>query len=160
MPTSRLDALKQQIEAAFADAIKPEDDRIGYDPHDGESQELAYAFKGKHWKDIPREDLQYNSSTFLSPEGFRYYLPAYLLAALDDHGDLLPRSVYGLMPDPPDRPSTDGLSEWQRTRFEPLSPLQKHAVRAFLEYVRDKFSQNFPESHAPGAALERYWGRQ
>jgi|GEM_PF-6178326 len=38
---SQKDNLRGLIEAAFADAPKPGDDQIGYDPNDWESAELA-----------------------------------------------------------------------------------------------------------------------
>lgn len=160
MPDSRREALQRQIEAAFADAPHPGDDHIGYDADDWESAELARAFKGRHWRELTPAELQYHSSSFLSSEGFRYYLPAYLLAALEDHGNLMPHTVYGLTLPPGSSPEELRLRVWQLGRFEGLSPAQKRAVREFLEYARDAASHYFSQGQEPRLALERYWERQ
>ena len=163
MTTSRRDALKHQIEAAFVNTPRPDDDHIGYNPEDWESAELTEAFKGKHWKELDPAELNYNSSNFLSPEGFRHYLPAYLIAALDDYGDLLPHTVYNLIPNlNPDDLSLEKPEpqDGKHERFERLSPTEKQAVRAFLEYVRDEYAYYFFQGEAPRLALERYWGQQ
>jgi hypothetical protein len=159
MPTSRIDVVRQQVRAAFADAIHPGDDRIAYDPDDWESAELAQAFRGKHWSELSHEELQYHSPSFLSSEGFRYYLPAYLLAALDDYGNRMPMIVYGLTPHDESSPEERELRDWQLERFEGLTTAQKRAVRAFLEYARDEASHYFSQGESPRIALERYWGR-
>ncbi len=159
MPNSKLENLKQQIETAFADAPRPADDRIGYDPDDWASAELASTFKGKHWKELTPAELQYNSSTFLSSEGFHYYLPAYLTAALDDYGDLLPRMVYSLNIRNSSSTRDQELDDRRLERFERLSPAQKRAVRAFLEYARDETPGYFVGSKAPLLALSQYWGQ-
>ncbi|ATB30677.1 DUF6714 family protein [Melittangium boletus] len=156
---SRKNKLRELIEAAFADTPKPGNDRIGHDPNDWESTELARAFKGRHWKELTPEELQYNSSSFLSPEGFHYYFPAYLLAALEDHGNLLPHTVFGLIL-PGDATSEERrLRAWHLERFERFSADQKHAIREFLEYARDEASHYFSQGQAPSLALERYWVR-
>lgn len=158
MTSSKRDTLKQQIEQAFLDTPRPDDDHIGYNPDDWESAELNAAFKGKHWKELRPEELKYNSSTFLSLEGFRYYLPAYLFAALDDYGDLLPHTVYNLTAHDPSSGDKE-LQDWKLERFKQFSLVEKRAIRAFLEYVRDEFSF-FSGGRAPRLALERYWGHQ
>ncbi|MFY0563591.1 DUF6714 family protein [Archangium lansingense] len=158
MLNSRREAIRQQLEAAFADAPYPGDDHIGYDTEDWESAELVRAFKGKHWKELTPAELQYHSSSFLSSEGFRYYLPAYLLAALEDHGNLMPHTVYGLTLPAGSSSGEQRLRAWQLERFEQLSPAQKHAVRAFLEYARGEASHYFSQGQEPRLALTRYWG--
>ena len=160
MSGSRHEALRRQIEAAFANAPYPGDDHIGFDADDWESAELARAFKGRHWQELSPAELQYHSSSFLSLEGFRYYLPAYLLAALEDHGNLMPHTVYGLTLPQGSSPEEQRLRAWQLERFEGLSSTQKRAVRAFLEYARDEASHYFSQGQEPRLALERYWDRQ
>ena len=159
MTEPRLQALRRQIETAFADAVYPGDEYIGYNPDDWESAELAQDFKGKHWKEVPLEKLQYHSSSFLSPAGFRYYLPAYLLAALADYGNLLPHTVYALTLPEKSSLEEQGLWQWHLARFDGLTPAQKEAVRAFLEYARDEASHYFFQGELPRLALERYWTR-
>jgi hypothetical protein len=159
MPVNRRDHLRQRIEAAFADAPQPAANRIGDNPEDWESAELALAFQGRHWKDLSPEELRYHSSSFLSPEGFHYYVPAYLLAALADHEDLMPRTVFGLTLAEESSTEDQRLRAWQLERFNRLSAEQKRTVREFLEYTRDEASRYFSRGQAPILALERYWGR-
>lgn len=160
MPGARTEAIRRRVEAAFADAPYPGDDHIGYDPGDWESAELSRAFKGRHWRELSPAELQYHGSSFLSSEGFRYYLPAYLLAALEDHGNLMPHTVYGLTLPGGSSPEEQRLRAWQLERFDGLIPSQKRAVRAFLEYARDEASHYFSQGQEPRLALARYWGQQ
>lgn len=159
MANTRLDALRRQIESAFDSGPPPAEDRIGYNPYDWESQELTQTFKGRHWKELTPAELHDNSISFTSAEGFRYYLPAYLMSALTDYGDLLPHTVYGLMLPEDTLPPEESLRPWKLERFEGLSPEQKHAVRGFLEYARDEFSMYFTMGQQPALALAQYWGR-
>jgi hypothetical protein len=159
MTTAKYDALRKQIESAFTDAHPPADDRIGYNPDDWESAELSQAFKGRHWKDLSLAELQYHGISFTSSEGFRYYLPAYLMGALADYGNLMPHTVYGLTPTEDTSPQGENLRKWLFERFDGLSLAQKHAVRCFLEYARDEASTYFSQGQEPSLALARYWGR-
>ena len=129
MTRSDREALKQQIQDAFAGAPRPEDDRIAYNPNYWEGDELAQAFKGRHWMDLTHAELQYHSASFLSHEGFRYYLPAYLMAALDDYGNLLQHTVYGLMLREDSSPEHQELRAWELERFNRLSSIEKRAVQ-------------------------------
>jgi hypothetical protein len=49
-----------------------------------ESGETVHVFAGRHWKELPLEFLSAHLMKLsnLTPEAFRYYLPAYLLASL------------------------------------------------------------------------------
>lgn len=98
--------LRQDIEEAFGAMEYPGDDRIGAGK-DWESAELARVFRGQHWRDWKDKPLELlskagqDSVAFLSPEGFRFYLPLYLLAALfhyDEAGFLVDSMVYRLLP--------------------------------------------------------------
>jgi hypothetical protein len=103
---SRLDQLKNLIEQAFADVPYPGDGGIGSNPDDWESAELNEHFRGLHWKDIPRDVLQYHQHDLpsFSPVGLRYYLPTYLFAALEDFADTPDFTVYNV--EPPTRPTS------------------------------------------------------
>ena len=124
MTNTRIDALRGQIESAFDTGAPPAADRIGYNPYDWESEELTQAFKGRHWKDLTPAELQYHSISFTSSEGFRYYLPAYLLGALADYGNLMPHTVYGLVLSEDGLPPEESLHPWKLERFEGLAPEQ------------------------------------
>jgi hypothetical protein len=153
MDRSRLQALKRQIEGAFAGVPRPGAARIGYDPDDWEASQLASAFRGKGWAELTPEELQLHSWSFLSQEGLQYYFPAYLFAALEDHGNILPMTVHGLtLTDEPE------LRRYRLERFDVFMPAQKRAIRAFLEYVRDELGDVVGDSARE--ALEAYWRQE
>ncbi|HLL53134.1 MAG TPA: DUF6714 family protein [Myxococcaceae bacterium] len=151
---TRLDQLKRKIEEAFADVPYPGDRRICSDPDYWESAEIIERFRGRHWKEVARDVLQYHQHDlpFFSPEGLRYYLPAYLFAALEPLGDTLEFTLYEVDPDTED----DGF--WAE-RHEPMTPAQKNAIRMWLEYVRDEMPR-YMDRPTVQAALDKYWGRE
>jgi hypothetical protein len=75
------------IERAWADTPSPPEGQITaaakqYD----DSAELERALRGRHWRDVPHETVYAAriDLSLLSPQGLRFYLPAWLLAALED----------------------------------------------------------------------------
>lgn len=161
MDEVRLKLLKRQIEEAFKDIPYPGDREMAEDPDDWECVELMNAFKGKHWRELDSEALRRNHDTFLSIAGLQYYFPAYLTAALDDLEDILPFTVYGLCFSSPEASSADvDVRKWQLERFNSFTPAQKRAIKAFLEYVRDEYSEYWTHDRSgPARALEDYWGQ-
>lgn len=164
MIDSRLEALKREIEAAFADVPYPGDEHIAYSNIDADGSKLAAAFKGKPWKELTAHDLHWHEMAFLSREGLHYYLPAYLLASLEDHSgtlfeDIRPFTVYGLTLMDEDSPRSRRLRESQSKEFEIFTSAQKRAIRSFLEYARDAWADEFTAEDSPKKALDRYWGQ-
>ena len=153
--SSRLDALRQEIEEAFADVPYPGDDHLVDEPYDWEAAELLECFKGRHWKELSHEDLFQNSLTFVGLDAYTFYLPAYLYAALDDY-DRSDHVVYGLCP------TTDNaqLLQWDLRRYDRLDARQRAAVRHFLEYMRDEKRSYLLDAEEVRDALERYWARE
>jgi hypothetical protein len=142
------DKLRKHIEAAFAETNYPGDALLVYDNsgHHLECNEVAAAFRGKHWKEISLEILRYHSAgiVFLTPEAYRFYLPAYLLAAVMHYNqaDTIPDSVvFSLIP-PAD---ANDFQAYQR-RIEGFTPAQRQAIKYFLEYLK----QTHPEDDVLG----------
>lgn len=154
----RCEQLKHQIEAAFADVPYPGDERIAYAPKAWECEELNTDFRGQHWKSLPRDVLRQHSSdlALFSLDGFRFYLPAYLFAALDDFWDVRGFVLSHLTPPEAAGDSEQGSSALRR--FEHLTPAQKNAVRACLEYFRDEAPGDLSRAYV-SEALARYWGK-
>ena len=99
------------------------------------------------------------SLSHLSPTGWRFYLPAYMLRAMELL-DLpvtktwVPGNVVGAL-DLDTKHS--GLKRYALTRFEILTPAQVDAVAAFLTYVRDfEHEENYSREDA-ARALSKYW---
>ena len=138
------DQLQKLIEAAFAETNYPGDTQL-VDDNSGyhlECNEVAAAFRGKHWKEVPLETLRYHSAGifFLTPEAYRFYLPAYLLAAVlhYDQVDTLPDSVvFSLIP-----PSDARDVEAYRQRVEGFTATQRQVIRCFLEFQKQHHSQD------------------
>lgn len=91
--------LCELIERAFGPMQYPGDDNIVYDNsgYDLECVEIKEALKGKHWRDISCDTLDQlrQSLGFLSPQGFRFYLPAFLRITVTDYrrADVIPDMI-------------------------------------------------------------------
>lgn len=149
---SKRDEVKAQVEKAFAGAPYPGDDRIAYSTAAFECSELNADFKGKHWREIPREVLKrhHDDLPLFSSAGRRFYLPAYLFAALDDFWDL--REFVSIHLTPEENP--DAMQSF-RERFDDFTPAEKQSIKKFFEHLRDEESDQY---WAP-KALKLYWGR-
>ncbi len=83
--------LVQQIEAVFADAVYPGDECIAVQPnHCPECAEANSFFRGRHWGSlviVNKLPTAYADLSFLTPEAQRFFLPAYLIQALEDAHD-------------------------------------------------------------------------
>ncbi len=159
------DELIALIEQAFADTVYPGDDKLINANHCNECEEIAQSFQGKQWQQLTDPDfLRYNHAaiSLMYPEGFRFYLPAFMIDGLNDPIDdeLIPDSIeYHLTP-----PKTEGAEaeEWfakfgQTTmdyflnRVSGFSPHQKKAIKIYLE---DYFQRN-PMTFEPSIEQER-----
>ncbi len=130
LPRGAVDhARKAQVEEAVREGfalipypldpdMTPPEDKL--DPH------------AKRFHGLPREVLieKHRSLSIFEPERVRVYLPAYLLAAIDDLYDIVYRVVFLLEPRATRRSELDAC-------YDGFSPAQQRAVRLFLEYVRD-----------------------
>jgi len=160
-------------------------DNTGYDL---ECVDIQQAFAGKHWSELSQETLIIESSAlaFLTPEAFRFYLPAYLSNVVRefDESDALPEiSVYYLtLPVEADslinlnciqQQSNETKLEVSQFLIEELSrstqkvhqfmelmsgfnQQQGQAIRYYLEYLKAEKNDYF-FSNEPEIAIERYW---
>lgn len=160
--------LVEKIKVAFSDVVRDEeltlhqaqlaDQGIARDISDQEWFEARKRDPEEHWADIPRASLLEcdASMSHLSPQGWAYYLPAFMLLALKDAdipiwenwvtGDVLFRLTLDTKP--------DGLKDYYLQRFEMLDVSQKQAVAGFLEYFsgrEDHYSRD------ADIALRKYW---
>jgi hypothetical protein len=76
--------VREQIIEAFADTPRPPDGATSADTYDDEGTEEY--FRGRPWQGHSTERLRHfeSSMCFFTPQAFRYFLPAYMLAELDD----------------------------------------------------------------------------
>jgi hypothetical protein len=81
-------ALCREIRAAFAETPYPGDDKLCSSNQDEEAAECAIELRDVKWQSAHPELLarNYTALSFLSNAGFRYFLPAFLLADLVGYG--------------------------------------------------------------------------
>jgi len=133
------EALRRQINEAFAGAASPGDGRIAEDPRCcPECAHADEAFRGRDWRQMAlsgeRLPGNYGGLSFLSEEAWRYFLPTYLLAGLRDDSEnalnAADNALFHLTPsDAPDR-----LRDWYHRRASGFNAEQRAALVAFLDY--------------------------
>jgi hypothetical protein len=147
--------LARKIRDAFSTNDYPGDDKlvVGDDP---ESLQIRDVFKGKRWEEIPLSvlDYHYSSLSFFSPEAYRYYLPAFLLASVLNYrsAGMVPLStILSLI-----APKKQGkmMMDWFLGRVSGLTPAQKAAIREFLEFMYLEHGSDFPNVRLAAAARQ------
>jgi hypothetical protein len=130
------------IEEAFADVPYPGDDRVKGGDYDLSTEEdtggyIGRGFRGRHWRDIPADVLRLNawhgSLTFMTPDVFHFYLPAFLIGSLHD-GEVEEHTSITLTPPP----STERGQHLFYEPIERLTDAQKRAVGMYWAYLRER----------------------
>ena len=170
------DEIRQLIRDAFRDVAPPPPWCLA-NSLEGEEPRLLErdfaAVQGLHWSVLEHPFLDrapdgYGTAlSFFSDEAFRFYLPAYLLAALDGslrQADLAFHLTHGLCPPEaasPVNPERYGARTWRDAAVHRLSvftPLQASAIRAFLLWTAQAPSTTPDERQRIHAAVDAYWG--
>lgn len=136
------------IEQAFADTVYPGDDKLTRENRP-EYIRITYKFRGKHWttvSDVEHVTYEQFALSYFEPEAFRFYLPAFMLAALNHQSevcnDLVPENIESSLT-PPETNSAEA-EDWFATfgitrmdyflkRVSGFSPQQKAAIKAYLQ---------------------------
>jgi hypothetical protein len=144
-------ALIKQIQDAFANVPYPADGNISQSSCGGtgqrceECQNIQDAFVSKRWQDLrPNFVLQfYDSLPLLTPNGLRYFLPAYLFAGLTNDYDLVAEfTIYALCPPIQLQPEEDKwYKKFGETKYEYFihrmqgyTSEQKAAIASYLRF--------------------------
>ena len=165
---------REAILSTIADAFRSVDRDDSYTLHEAQltdqsmrreisAKELAEAKRldsHQDWRDVPASSIDECDAALshLSPEGWRFYIPAYMTRAVDLLDEpiwktWLPGAVVFQLTYPKDV----SLQSYTLERFSLLDEAQVAAVAAFLGYVA---------AHAPAGAvlcedaqlaLKRYW---
>ncbi len=96
MTDDRARILSRRLEEAFGHLDVPAPETIVRDPDPDhlECRQVVELLGGKHWTDLGPAELMYEHAAlnFLSPGGFRFYLPAFARFALLDFeaADMIP----------------------------------------------------------------------
>lgn len=139
-------ALEAKIKEAFQGRERPNEAALlQRAPDDG----VRAYYRGKSWQDILRtkDDLEPRDAIpDLTFEGFVYYLPAFLILALDaddplEVGDAL---VFHLW----------SFTDWVA---EKLRPAEKRVVVQVLEYLAEEWRKRGEVNNLAAVALDHYW---
>jgi hypothetical protein len=129
--------LIERIERAWGNSPRPPEGHATSAPdvYD-DSAELEEALRGKHWRDVSRDTVYEHrlDLALLSPEGFRFYLPAWLLAALGDwESRTLLLSFFKVTRE-------NGTLEKALSNF---SDAERTALRAFFDYMAEAYEEEW-----------------
>jgi hypothetical protein len=152
-------AVSLQIRTAFLQASSLTDDRIvlalpGSDP---ECDQILKAFGGRDWKEVPSKTVRTfaDALPLFTPAAFRYYLPAYMLASLEegasepfsnaepdsgfDNGDVMDFVLYRLT-----LPESAEDCSYFLERAQQFSRDERGAVARYLETVAERKKTDWP----------------
>jgi hypothetical protein len=112
------------IEVAWRAVPYPGDDKI-FTPDSHDDEDILNYFGGTSWVGHEPGNLRAHSSafTFFTPEAFHYWLPAFMIAAIQDPAeadvicDYIPLSL---------------TNNYKPTRWSMFSPAQRQSVAAYL----------------------------
>jgi hypothetical protein len=148
----QIEQLRQTILATFPMADPPPHNEITSHPCD-ECAEVASDFSGVKWwsADPVLIDENFDDLPLFTPRAYRYYLPAFLLRALDsfDPDNLVTEfCIFDLSGDPHD--------DWYRKRIEQLTSDEAAISATFLRYICS--DARFGRFHSDAAsALREVW---
>lgn len=168
-----LATVKARIEEAFGRGVYPGDWCLTNSREGTEPILLEEEFKGRtDWRTLDPSFIDQapngfgTALNFFSDEAFRFYLPAYLLADLDEklnQADVVFALTYGL-DDKSRGKRINPLRYGERTWFEharhKFAMLSAQEVRAIVSYLRYKLTSDavtdYDKAHM-NEALENYW---
>jgi hypothetical protein len=127
-----------EIDEAFGDAPRPPNDALLHERCMDDS-DIARLYPVEHWREMPDElvESEYAALSFLSPDGFRHFIPAYMSFTLRHLGSgaaAVDSTVWSLAPVFYEDP---GIGEFVVSKLSALTDRQSPAVIAFLEAVRE-----------------------
>lgn len=137
----------QLIEDAWRGVLYPGDDKI-FTPDSYDDEGITDYFRGTAWRGHDPAKLRAHSSafTFFTPAAFHYWLPAFMIAAIQDPEeadvicDYIPQSI------------SDKLAP---VRWPLFSPAQRKAVAAYLRFQIERFEGNIDDERKALGILEQ-----
>jgi hypothetical protein len=121
-----------QIAAAFADAPRPPDEQLLHADSCDDS-DILRLYGLSRWQDLPDAvaEAEYSALAFLSPAGFRHFLPAYMSWVLrhrDSGAAVIGATIFALTP-----VLEGSLRGYMLSKYSLLDAKQRAAVVCFLE---------------------------
>ncbi len=161
--------LIEQIKVAFDETPYPGDERLCGSDQGDEPAEYALEFRGLSWKTIHPDFLAYHSDSlsFFTDEGFRYFLPAYLIADVMipelegawSNANPVFHLTYGLVEKKDDESGYDMEDnfDWYEIATRKFSHFNLQERKAIITYLRYASDSNEYYRQDINEALERYW---
>ena len=167
---------REEITASLVEAFRRVDRDDAFTLHEAQladqglrrvisAKELADAKRldpQQDWQEIPTSSLEECDAALahLSPVGWRFYIPAYMLHALAllEEGNTtsrLPTSVVFHLT--LHKKTEAGLRRYNLERFGLLDETQVNAVASFLRYVMKHATEDTQLANDARVALARYW---
>lgn len=143
--TGDLDRIAALVEDAFAACPSPDDDDIVEAGCCAECDALGAWLRGRSWQEV-REDLRRDEanpdpSFLLRPQAFRYFLPAYLLAALERGApETAERRLFS--PSHALAPESTGLEMFRTKYLGVFAPTERAAIRAYFTALTARRSED------------------
>jgi hypothetical protein len=130
------DAVARHIEAAFADVPRPPNDLLLH-PQSFDDSDIAALYEIDDWRSLP-DDLvvsEYAALSFLSADGFRHFIPAYMLWVLRHPGAadaVVDSTIWALSPESYADPAIRDYARSKLTGFDdaqraPSSPSSRRS---------------------------------
>jgi hypothetical protein len=152
-------SIKKEIQQSFRDVKQPGKKMLyaEFPQYEIEIKALM-SKKWQNWWDIPDNvvDYHYHALSSVSPEGYKFLLPAFMTYALNNpesYSLVKEFTIYSLIP--PNRFDHPDRFEWFSLRASLLNKEQIYAIILFLEH-EEKTDWIAPPNDAT-KALEGYW---
>jgi hypothetical protein len=144
-----------RIEAAFADAPRPSNEDLLHE-RCLDDNDIVRLYPVAHWRELPDElvESEYAALSFLSPDGFRHFIPAYMgftLRRLGSGAAAVDSTIWSLAPV---FYQDAGIQDFVVSKLSTLTDDQRAAVLAFLEAVREVGDDYVAEQASQALA---YW---
>ena len=137
-----------EIETSWSEAIYPNEDGLTVHPI-GLDEEFYEGLVGKAWHSLTPSFLNYHADCIglLTPRGFHYFLPAFLVSDLKLGGNTNIRSCFfwALQGCLGGGSSIKELSgpDWFKTRIAELTPPQRSCVIEFIDFSGEGDLDNY-----------------
>jgi hypothetical protein len=155
----KIEDLKRELRDAFSETRPPAGGEIVEHECD-ECRGIERDFAGVRRPEAPAELIEknYDKLPLFSAAAFHYFLPAYLLYALehfdDEFSDVPQFTLYALTPGKTWKDPDGQISSWWIERFRAFTPAQMNLIYRFLELAREN-----PIYRNEIRSIERAFGR-
>jgi hypothetical protein len=129
-PDSVIENLRTGIEEAFSNADPPDSDNVI--EHDcPECRAVRRVFRHQPWRKLKPEKIEWghDKMSLFTPHAFQYFLPAFMLYALDEPSSIVCELLVNSLIVPKE------TEDW-RKRLDEFTWSQKAACRIFLRWVQ------------------------